>query len=106
VRDERLDVESERVGKLLSRKVKQEVMAFAIESAGTFDLEALHAAVRDGANAFGLLACGDLPASLAVLLAGSGRTLTPDDVARDAETLALLRFALSDDYDELAGAME
>ncbi len=106
VRDELLAFESERVAKLLPRKLKQEVMPFAIESAGAFDLDGLHAAVRDGANAFGLLACGDLPAALAVLLAGSGLTLAPPDLVRDAEALALLRFALSDDHDELATSME
>jgi hypothetical protein len=106
IRDELLDVEAERVAKALSRKVKQEVMPFAIESAGEFDLEGLHAAVRDGANVVGLLACADLPAALAVVLAGSGLTLAPADVARDAEALSLLRFALSDDYDDLAALME
>jgi hypothetical protein len=54
----------------------------------------------------GLLACGDLPAALAALVAGSGRTLAPGDLAQHAEALALLRFALSDDYDELAQTME
>jgi hypothetical protein len=106
ITDELLAVEAERVAKLLPRKLKPEVMPFAVESAGSFDVGALHAAVRDGANAVGLLACGDLPAALAAVLAGSGRTLAPADVATDAEALALLRFALSDDYDDLAQAME
>jgi tetratricopeptide (TPR) repeat protein len=106
LRDERLAAEAERVAKLLPRKLKPEVMPFAVESAGAFDVAALHAAVRDGANAVGLLACGDLPAALAALLAGSGRTLAPADLGQHAEALALLRFALSDDYDELAQAME
>ncbi|HVZ75493.1 MAG TPA: hypothetical protein VHJ20_24135, partial [Polyangia bacterium] len=106
VRDALLDVEAGRVAKLLPRKLKPELMPFAIESAGTFDLDAMHAAVRDGANAFGLLACGDLPAALAVVLAGTGLTLAPADLARDPEALALLRFALSDDHDELAASME
>jgi hypothetical protein len=106
VRDELLDREAERVAKVLPRKLKPEVMPFAVESAGAFDLEALHAAVRDGANAVGLLACGDLPAALAALVAGSGRTLAPADLSPHAEAVALLRFALSDDYDELAQAME
>ena len=106
VRDELLEVEAARIAKLLPRKLKPEVMPFAVESAGDFDLAAVYAAVRDGANAVGLLACGDLPAALAALLAGSGRTLTPTDLSRHAEALALVRFALSDDYDELAQAME
>jgi hypothetical protein len=106
VRDEILDVEAERIAKALPRKLNAEVMPFAVESAGAFDLAALHAAVRDGANAVGLLACGDLPAALAALFAGTGRTLALADVAGHGEALALLRFALSDDYDELAAAME
>jgi tetratricopeptide (TPR) repeat protein len=106
VRDELVAVEAERISKLLPRKLKTELMPFAVESAGAFDLEALHAAVRDGANAVGLLASGDLPASLAALLAGSGATLEPADLVRHAEALALVRFALSDDYDELAQSME
>ncbi|HVU51765.1 MAG TPA: hypothetical protein VHL80_13810, partial [Polyangia bacterium] len=106
VRDELLAFEADRIGKLLPRKLKPEVMPFAVESAGAFDVDALHAAVRDGANAAGLLACGDLPAGLAALLAGSGRTLAPADLAAHPEALALLRFALSDDYDDLAEAME
>ncbi|HTA20430.1 MAG TPA: tetratricopeptide repeat protein, partial [Polyangia bacterium] len=106
VRDEVLDVEAERIAKILPRKLKPEVMPFAVETAGAFDVAALHAAVRDGANAVGLLACGDLPAALAAVLAGSGRTLAPADLAPHAEALALVRFALSDDYDELGQAME
>jgi hypothetical protein len=106
IRDELLAVEADRVAKLLPRKLKAEVMPFAVESAGPFDLAAVHAAVRDGANAVGLLAGGDLPAALAALVAGSGRTLAPADLAQQPEALALLRFALSDDYDDLAQAME
>ena len=39
---------------------------------GRSNLPALHAAVRDGANAAGLLAADDLPAALAVVLAAAG----------------------------------
>jgi hypothetical protein len=106
IRDEQLAVEAERVAKLLPRKLKAEVMPFAVESAAAFDLAAVHEAVRDGANAVGLLASGDLPAALAAVVAGSSRTLAPAELAQHAEALALLRFALSDDYDELAQAME
>jgi hypothetical protein len=106
VRDLLLEPEAERIAKLLPRKLKPEVMPFAIESAGAFSLEALHAAVRDGANAVGLLACGDLAASLAVVISGRTQTLSLAEVAGHPEALALLRFALSDDYDEMAEAME
>ena len=65
--------------------------------------------MRDGANAAGLLACGDLPAALAVVLATAGvrdRALTLSPIVANPEALALLRFAVSDDYDELAAALE
>jgi hypothetical protein len=109
IREEVLEIETQRVAKVLSRKVRQEVMPFAIESAGAFDLGALHDAVRDGANAVGLLASGDLPSALAVVLATGGAgpgAAGPEAIAAHPEALALLRFALSDDYDAMAQAME
>jgi hypothetical protein len=92
-------------------------MPFAVESAGEFDPMALHAAVRDGANAVGLLAAGDLPAALSVVLATSGMSATSptqdwdgalslSPIVAHPEGLALLRFAVSDDYDDLVLAME
>jgi hypothetical protein len=94
-------------------------MPFAVESAGPFDIEAMVAAVRDGANAAGLLAAGDLPAALSVLLASGGAPGAPSGasgtsagplslaaIVADPEARALLRFAVSDDYDELARAIE
>jgi len=109
VRDALVDLEAARAARLIPRKIKPAVSAFAIESAGPFDVVALHAAVRDGANAAGLLASADLPAALAVVLASSGMrepTLTLSPIAANPEALALLRFAVSDAYDDLAGAME
>jgi hypothetical protein len=94
------------VARALSRRLRQEVMPFAIESAGALDLAALHAAVRDGANQVGLLASGSLPSSLAVILATAGRTLTLAHAAVNPEALALLDFALSDGYDELTRELE
>ena len=102
---------------MISRKLKQQVLPFAIESAGPFDLAALYAAVRDGANAAGLLASADLPAALSVVLALSGSVtsksasesepgLTLAAIAASPEALTLLRFAVSDDYDDLARALE
>jgi hypothetical protein len=109
VRDALVDLEAARAARLIPRKIKPAVSAFAIESAGPFDVAALHAAVRDGANAAGLLASADLPAALAVVLASSGvrePTLSLSPIAANPEALALLRFAVSDAYDDLAGAME
>ena len=83
--------------------------AFAIESAGAFDVAALHAAVRDGANAVGLLASGDLAGRAGGRAGRSGmreQPLTLSPIVANPEALALLRFAVSDAYDELAAAME
>jgi hypothetical protein len=109
VRDALVEADAARVARLLPRKVKPQAQGFAIESAGPFDIAALHAAVRDGANATGLLASGDLPAALAVILATAGirdQALTLSPIVAHPEALALLRFAVSDAYDELAAALE
>ncbi len=94
------------VARVLSRRVRQEVMPFAMESAGTLDLVAMHEAVRDGANQVGLLASGHLPSALSVVLAVAGRTLTLANVAANPEAMALLDFALSDGYDEICRELE
>jgi hypothetical protein len=109
VREALVDGESARAARLIPRKARATVAPFAIESAGPFDVAGLHTAVRDGANAAGLLACADLPAALTVVLAIAGvrdRTLTLSPIVANPEALALLRFAVSDDYDELAAALE
>ena len=116
VRDTLAAAETARVERLIPRKLKQQLMPFAVESAGPFDLSALYAAVRDGANAAGLLAAADLPAALSVILelAGtivasgpaSGPGLTLAAIAANPEARALLRFAVSDEYDDLARVLE
>jgi hypothetical protein len=113
VREALAELEATRAARLVPKKLKQQILPFAMECAGTYDLTALHAAVRDGANAAGLLAADDLPAALAVVLAAAGmgsadphRPLTLSPVVAHPEALALLRFAVSDDYDDLAQALE
>jgi Tfp pilus assembly protein PilF len=115
VRDTLAEAEAVRTERLIPRKLKQQVLPFAVESAGPFDLAALYAAVRDGANAVGLLASADLPAALSVVLSisgpiaarsGSEPGLTLGAVAASPEAMTLVRFALSDDYDDLARALE
>jgi hypothetical protein len=95
---------------MIPRKLRAQVMPFAVESAGPFDPVALHAAVRDGANVAGLLGTGDLPTALSVLLAMAGTlpadgTLTLPAIVANPEALALLRFAVSDAYDDIASAI-
>ena len=109
VRDALVDTEAARAARLIPRKIKPAAAPFAIESAGPFDVAALHAAVRDGANATGLLASADLPAALSVILAVSGmhdQPLALSPIVANPEARALLRFAVSDAYDDLAAAME
>jgi hypothetical protein len=123
VRDALCEAESARAARAVPRKLRAQLMPFAVESAGPFDVEALVAAVRDGANAAGLLAAGDLPAALSVLLAAggapghaagtastasttAGAPLSLAAIVAQPEAHALLRFAVSDDYDELARAIE
>jgi tetratricopeptide (TPR) repeat protein len=109
VRDALVEVEAGRAARLIPRKLKPTLAPFAIETAGAFDVAGVHAAVRDGANAAGLLACADLPAALSVVLAASGvreQPLALPRIIAHPEALALLRFAVSDAYDDLAAAME
>lgn len=116
VRDSLVAAESARVERAIPRKLKPQLMPFAVESAGPFDLAALYAAVRDGANAVGLLAAADLPLALSVILelagtivaapAGAGPGLTLAALAANPEAMSLLRFAVSDDYDDLSRELE
>jgi tetratricopeptide repeat protein len=118
VRDSLIDFEMSRAERAIPRKLKPQVMPFAVESAGAFDLAALYEATRDAANAVGLLAAGDLPAALAVILAISGTGLaargtatggsglTLEALGANPEAMALLQFAVSDEFDELARELE
>jgi len=57
----------------------------------------------------GLLAAADLPAALSVILelSGTGRAgLTLEAVGANPEAMALLQFAVSDEFDELARELE
>ena len=108
--------EMARAERAIPRKLKPQVMPFAVESAGVFDLGALYAATRDTANVVGLLAAGDLPAALSVILEVSGgrapakprggRGLTLEAIGPNPEAMALLQFAVSDEFDDLARALE
>ena len=114
VRESLAVAEAARAERAIPRKLKPPLMPFAVESAGPFDLPALTSAVRDGANAVGLLAAADLPAALSVILeiAGTivapagGTGLTLGAIGASPEAMNLLRFAVSDDHDDLARALE
>jgi len=116
VRESLIAPEMARAERAIPRKLKPQVMPFAVESAGAFDLGALYAATRDAANAVGLLAAGDLPAALSVILEISGTVLaapgtggpglTLEAVRGNPEAMALLQFAVSDEFDDLARELE
>jgi tetratricopeptide (TPR) repeat protein len=102
-----------RVARLMPRKLRQEIMPFAMESSGALDLDALIGGIRDGANRVGLLASGSLGAALRVLQATSsvvgqsgGTRARLSELFDNAEAKALLVFALSDEYDDLVKALE
>jgi lipopolysaccharide biosynthesis regulator YciM len=116
VRDHLVAAEMARAERAIPRKLKSQLIPFAVESAGAFDLGALYAAARDSANAVGLLAAADLPAALSVILEMSGTILaapTPGGpglslaaIGANPEAMALVRFAVSDEHDELARELE
>jgi tetratricopeptide (TPR) repeat protein len=108
IRNSLIDLEMARAERAIPRKLKPQVMPFAVESAGPFDPGALHAATRDAANAVGLLGAGDLPAALSVILGttSGGSGLTLEAIFASAEAMALLQFAVSDEFDELARELE
>jgi len=64
----------------------------------------------------GLLAAADLPAALSVILELAGTIVTPAPaggpglslaaIGANPEAMSLLRFAVSDDYDDLARELE
>jgi hypothetical protein len=107
--------EAARAERAIPRKLKPALMPFAVESAGVFDLAALFTAARDTADAVGLLAAADLPAALSVILEMGGTSVAPPPawkgltlaaIGANPEAMALLRFAVSDEHDELARELE
>jgi hypothetical protein len=116
VREELVAPQMARAERAIPRKLKLQVMPFAVESAGAFDLGALCAATRDAANAVGLLAAADLPAALSVILEisrtivavpeAAERRLTLEEIGANPEAMALLQFAVSDEFDDLARELE
>jgi hypothetical protein len=97
-----------RVAKLLPRRLRQELMPFAMESSGRLDLRALRAGILDGANRVGLVASGSLTSALRVVLAiaGSGAIpLSAEAIGSHPEATALVAFALSDEHDDLVRSL-
>lgn len=133
VPEELVAVRATRANRILSRRLRHEVMPYALESSGSLDLGSLRRGIRDGANRVGLLACGSVVAALRVLLTtappGAGELAARDSaedgaedgaehgekngapggfasaVAENPEALTLLKFALSDEHDDLVRSL-
>ena len=119
VRESLIELEMARAERAIPRKLKPQVMPFAVESAGAFDLGALydgHARRgQRGRPAGGRRSSGGAvgdPGDLRDGPAGeeAGRTggagLTLEALGANPEAMALLQFAVSDEFDELARELE
>ncbi|HEX2656909.1 MAG TPA: hypothetical protein VHU40_01500, partial [Polyangia bacterium] len=95
-----------RMARVVPRKSKQELTPFALEASGDLDVAAVWAGIRDGANRVGLLASGRLDAALKVVFALAGQAITAEALTSNPEARALIKFALSDEYDDLARMLE
>jgi len=93
------------VGKATPRKVKAELMPFALGCAGISDYAQLSRDIARVANMSGLLACGDLGAAVTVLLRMAGKTPGSKKLGKLAKGLVeieqMLQFAVSEEYFEL-----
>lgn len=95
-----------RVSKAMSRQQRIQLAPFAAEIATQFAIAPMYAALQEAAARVGLLACGDLAASLRILALAEGRPFTPAALAGSPLALALMDFALSPEYEELAAALD
>lgn len=106
--DAAVAAQAQRFAKLLPRSLRAELSPFIAELATPFSATGLHAALLSAGARVGLLASGDLAASLEVLL-GSLRTPLGSHRAAIAQTpiaLELVEFALSPEYDALARILD
>ena len=102
--EEAMAARAARIARLLSKRMRQDLMPFAMECSGPLDLHAARAGVREAAGRAGLLASGSIAAALAVL-AAVRRVPADAGLVQDEEARALIGFALSDDYDDLVRLM-
>jgi tetratricopeptide (TPR) repeat protein len=92
---------STELGRALPKKKKSDLVPFAWEAAGAFDIDALRDGIRAVADAVGLLACGHLPSALAVLVTEEGGKGDAASVRQVKDARALATFALSWELDDL-----
>jgi tetratricopeptide (TPR) repeat protein len=104
---------TKKVGKAIPRKLRQELMPFALECSGSaVELQALGASVVHSANRAGLLTSRSVFGALTALCKMAGHASPPRDPLERIKLLRgnvaaeeLLRFAVSDPYFELRRGM-
>jgi hypothetical protein len=94
------------VAKAMPKALRGELAPFAAEIATPLGTDAFLLAVQETAARVGLLASGDLAASLAVLCAAHGQPLTPAGTLAVPAALALIDFALSEEHEQLVAALD
>jgi tetratricopeptide (TPR) repeat protein len=97
---------SARVAKAMPKALRGELAPFAAEIATPLATEAFLLAVQETAARVGLLAAGDLGASLAVLCAAHGQPPKPGGALAVPAALALIDFALSEEHEQLVAALD
>ncbi|MES1210364.1 MAG: tetratricopeptide repeat protein, partial [Pseudomonadota bacterium] len=102
--EEAMVARSTRVARLLPRRMRQDLMPFAMECSGPIDLGVVRTGLREAANRVGLLSAGSITPALAVLAARRGEPVGAD-LLGDDDARALIDFSLSDEYDDLVRLM-
>src|SRR6185295_8709079 len=97
---------SARVARAMPKALRPELAPFAAEIATPLGPGAFLLAVQETGARVGLLASGDLAASLAALCLTHGQPLTPAGAREVPAALALLDFALSEEHEQLVGALD
>ena len=90
-----------RVSRQLTKKLRQEIMPFVLETSGALDLPDVRMGILDAANRVGLLAAGTLVSSVRALCVLDGKGTGESAVLDCAQARRLLAFAGSDEYDEV-----
>ena len=96
-----------RVARALGKGRRSELHPFANEIAGAFSPNGLFLDAQETAARAGLLACGDLSAALDLIAAAAGRpTSLLSELLEIPVAGRLVDFALAEDHEELASALE
>jgi tetratricopeptide (TPR) repeat protein len=96
-----------RVSRALGKGRRSELAPFANEIAGAFSPNGLFLDAQETAARAGLLACGDLAAALDLIATAAGRpTSLLSEMLEIPVAGRLVDFALAEDHEELASALE